>query len=347
MKKNQLFTTILFCLFLTDLTGQTCLPDGISFTNQSQVNNFKVDYPDCKIIEGNVSINDTGVTNLDSLNEITEINGQLYLNDNNHISFQGLKNVTSLGKLIIRDDALNHFVGLENLEVINGDFEINDCHGIATVGLNSLKEVKGNLIFEDNTNLSLVGMSALEKIGGDLMVIENEVHDLFGFSSIKEIGGQLMANENTFLTSLVGLDSIDANSITELILESYDSLSFCSVKSVCDYLNMDLGPYTIGQNVTGCNTKDEILALCPAPTAIENEAKPALLIYPNPVGDLLQLHHELPEVSEIAVHNSDGMEMLYLKKNASHVNVSQLIAGMYILSIKSGGEIYYFRFAKM
>jgi hypothetical protein len=140
------------------------------------------------------------------------------LNDNSAISLLGLQNVTSLGGITIKDDGLNHFQGLENLEEL---------------------------------------------------------------ISVKEIDGQLIISNNIELSSLTGLDSINPQSIAELILDTFDSLSFCSVKSICDYLSMSLGPSSISQNLTGYNNADEILTLCPVATRIQENNNSSIQIFPN------------------------------------------------------------------
>ena len=38
------------------LSGQTCLPDGITFVRQSQIDSFPFNYPGCTIIEGDADV---------------------------------------------------------------------------------------------------------------------------------------------------------------------------------------------------------------------------------------------------------------------------------------------------
>ncbi len=39
--------------------SQGCLPEGITFTTQEQIDNFQTNYPGCTEIEGDVIIGDT------------------------------------------------------------------------------------------------------------------------------------------------------------------------------------------------------------------------------------------------------------------------------------------------
>jgi len=48
--------------------SQGCLPEGITFTTQAQIDSFQINYPGCTKIEGNVNIKNSGgwvfITNL-------------------------------------------------------------------------------------------------------------------------------------------------------------------------------------------------------------------------------------------------------------------------------------------
>lgn len=337
----------LLYLLTFNLNAQVCLTDGVTFTYQEEIDNFKVDYPGCQIIGGDVYINDTNISNLDSLNNIKSIKGKLILIDNPPISLLGLGNVVSLGGLSIIDDGLNDFEGLDKLELIYGDFIINDCYGTGTEGLLALKEVQGDFNIYDNSALSLTGFPLLETIGGNLMIEENDISGIEGLMSVKSIGGQLIIRDNSSLESLTGLDSIDAGTITKLILDTSSSLSFCSVKSICDYLSLGLGPSEIGENLTGCNTEDEILDLCSSSTGVLDAKTVGISIYPNPVSDLLEISHELSDVSELAIFDSRGNKLLECLHNVNQLNVSHLPKGMYVLALRSGANMYHYTFSKI
>jgi hypothetical protein len=65
-------TVILLCLIMAMcmpqmLTAQSCLPDGISFTHQTDIDSFHQDYPGCTNIEGNVYIAGNSIYNLQGL----------------------------------------------------------------------------------------------------------------------------------------------------------------------------------------------------------------------------------------------------------------------------------------
>jgi len=75
MKKLTLITTITINFFLltVNIFSQPCLPEGITFSTQEQIDNFQTNYPNCTEIEGGVMITGNDITNLDGLSVITSI----------------------------------------------------------------------------------------------------------------------------------------------------------------------------------------------------------------------------------------------------------------------------------
>ncbi len=55
MKKITLLLILSLGLQTAGFT-QGCLPDGISFTTQAEIDNFQTNYPGCTEIEGDVTI---------------------------------------------------------------------------------------------------------------------------------------------------------------------------------------------------------------------------------------------------------------------------------------------------
>ncbi len=81
MKKLTLIIGfVLSQLFLFAQTEDSCLPEGITFTTQEEIDNFQTNYPNCTEIEGDVLIggwNGSNITNLNGLNVLTSIGGNL------------------------------------------------------------------------------------------------------------------------------------------------------------------------------------------------------------------------------------------------------------------------------
>ena len=54
-----------------------CLPEGITFTSQAQVDGFPSDFPGCTMIGGDVLIEGGDITHLDSLHALEDMEGYL------------------------------------------------------------------------------------------------------------------------------------------------------------------------------------------------------------------------------------------------------------------------------
>ena len=75
MKKLKLIILISvhISLLTFHLFSQPCLPDGITFNTQTQIDSFQVNFPNCTEIEGGVKIEGNDIINLDGLNVISSI----------------------------------------------------------------------------------------------------------------------------------------------------------------------------------------------------------------------------------------------------------------------------------
>jgi hypothetical protein len=237
MKTILLIPTIIFWSAISSF-GQfysSCLPEGITFTSQAQIDSFQVDYPGCAEIEGSVEIIGYEISNLDGLSVLTSIGGGLSIISTNLTSLEGLEGLTSIGgDLYVNDcDSLTSLTGLNNLSNIGGALYIGD----------ELQQGWGGLWWGGNSNLSsLAGLEALISIGGDLKI-----------------------TNNYSLASLSGLGNIVPSSITNLTISNNASLSNCDVQCLCDYLADPNGVVEIYNNATGCNNAPEIADACGVP----------------------------------------------------------------------------------
>ncbi len=83
---KQILKVLIFVVISVQWSvSQSCLPDGIMFHVQADVDSFPINYPGCSIIEGDVIVNnqaaDLGLylTNLQGLSSIVSIEGNLLI----------------------------------------------------------------------------------------------------------------------------------------------------------------------------------------------------------------------------------------------------------------------------
>ncbi|NTV83601.1 MAG: hypothetical protein HGA23_04795, partial [Bacteroidales bacterium] len=109
--------------------SQSCLPTGINFTTQAQIDNFQLNYPGCSGIEGGVEIEGDDIFNLDGLGVLTSIGGSLYITNNDNLNdLSGLVSLSSVGGslLISTNASMTSLDGLENLNAVLSDVFISN-----------------------------------------------------------------------------------------------------------------------------------------------------------------------------------------------------------------------------
>jgi len=126
---KNLVLILAWILTSVNLFSQSCLPDGIDLTSQSQVDNFQANYPGCTQIEGGVEISGDDITDLNGLSVLTDIGGFLYLSGNDNLGdISGLSSLTSVGGalLVSSNPNLASLAGLAGLTDVAGDVFISN-----------------------------------------------------------------------------------------------------------------------------------------------------------------------------------------------------------------------------
>jgi hypothetical protein len=79
MERMRRLSFVFLVLMFIRVSGpaQSCLPEGITFNRQSQIDSFQVNYPGCTEIEGDVTITGNIIYDLNGLNVLTSIGGNL------------------------------------------------------------------------------------------------------------------------------------------------------------------------------------------------------------------------------------------------------------------------------
>jgi len=228
------FTTLFTLLFCLSGHSQSCLPNGITFSTQAEIDNFSSNYPGCTMIEGDVTITapgGTNITNLNGLSGIASIGGELKVYFNPLLTdLNGLNNLASVESLNIEFNwSLASLDGLEKITAINGSLAIQSNSVLTSLsGLGNITSVGGDLIMVYNTSLpSLNGLGNLTAVGGKLQFYYNaaltSMNGLGGLASV----GSLSIENNPVLTSLAGLNSL-ATVVGEIYLTGNDNLTSLS-----------------------------------------------------------------------------------------------------------------------
>jgi len=344
--KKVILTIPLIILFISAYS-QSCLPEGITFETQAQVDNFQTYYPGCTEIEGDVIIGGTfssDISSLNGLNELTSIKGSLdiaFVNDLTKLT--GLDNLESIGgNLVICISGLNSLNGLEGLNILEGGLSIYYVSQLEDLsGLDNLVSLGGN-IFLDNMNslTSIKNLENLTSIGGGITISENmALTNLTGLENLASVGEGFHIYNNNVLSNISALKNIDASTITGLSIYSNSSLSSCEAESICEYLASSNGYVYIDNNAPGCNSVEEVEEDCEDLSIKEYNADDNFILYPNPAHSEVSLEMlDGNVIEQIFIYSLAGQEVISESYSIDIIDISSLPPGMYIVEVTVEGR---------
>ncbi len=168
-------------------------------------------------VDSSIIVRNTTNFNINNFQPLTEIGGDLVLENNPGMGFHwtpnsGFQNVTSIaGSLVVKHckDFGNAGGAFESVQTIGGDFVVDSC-GYGTDGYNTLWDLKY--------------MTALRTVGGNLQWIENpNLNSLGGFQFITDIGGDVTIIDHPTSGGAIQ-DGVDGNG----------NPGWCAVKDALD-----------------------------------------------------------------------------------------------------------------
>jgi len=200
--QRLLFVSLILIFCFISAYSQFCLPEGITFTTQAQIDSFQINYPGCTEIEGRVEICGADISNLDGLMPITSIYGSLVIGDSTWtmacndslVSLSGLNNLHSVFSdlTIVNNESLTDLTALNNLSNISGSLNMISNHKIIDFsGLENITQINEDLYVEGNSSLlNFTGLNNLDSIGNDLCVNFNaSLANFAGLDSLHTING--------------------------------------------------------------------------------------------------------------------------------------------------------------
>ncbi|WP_275316405.1 T9SS type B sorting domain-containing protein [Tenacibaculum bernardetii] len=157
MKKLKfIYLNILLCV--GSFSYGQCPNNDIGLNSQSDVDNFILNYPSCKIIEKTLYIGNRDmidpIIDLSKLDNIEEIKGNLIIKNTQLNNLNALKRLVKVGGdfIIINNRKLVTIEGFNKLEKVGGDFKITQNHvNLKRIeGFNNLRVIEGNFQISDH-----------------------------------------------------------------------------------------------------------------------------------------------------------------------------------------------------
>ncbi|MCK9400648.1 MAG: T9SS type A sorting domain-containing protein [Bacteroidales bacterium] len=219
-------------------------------------------------------------------------------------------------------------------------------------GLSNITSIDRDLIILYNPNLKdLDGLNNLKSIGGDLELCYNfSLNSLEALSSLTSIGGKIYICDSPFLTSLSGLENIDAGTITDIEFFRNNSLSYCHVKSICDYLKISNGQNLFYYNSTGCNSREEVDSACNLISVEDLDLNPAFTIYPNPASTtiIIGIPHSTAINTFLAIYNLNSQQILMRQITGPEttIDIRGLAQGVYFVRLNNDRTVQVVKLVK-
>lgn len=213
----KILLSLLLCSWTLLGLTQDCLPEGIIFSNQAQIDAFTSDYPGCTTILGDVIIEETtagNITNLRGLSGLVALGDYLEIHDNEALrDLTGLEGIATIagGLNIFGNPKLEKLSGLEGLRSVSSSLRIALNHELRNIeALAGLEYIAEDLTIADNLILpNLHGLESLDTVGGYLLVITSKrLANLSGLNGLRGIGKGLLVEDNAELRDLRGLDQV-------------------------------------------------------------------------------------------------------------------------------------------
>ena len=209
--KKICFNVLLTLFTWVSIQAQSCLPEGITFSSQSQVDSFWINYPGCSTIVGNVEIGYAADNYSPGLSAIHAIGGDL---------------ITHYGNIPFS------LQGFDHLEFIGGNLRI-EYSPLEEFNLPQLKVIRGSLIVNNCVNLkSFITLGDLDSLGG--IAINNcpKIYNLYGLEHIYKMAGNLQVwNPNGGLLNFNGLNNLTSIS-GSLSIQSQGLASFTGLSNL-------------------------------------------------------------------------------------------------------------------
>lgn len=232
MKKST-FIFFIICLSAIASNAQPCVFGNIVFSNQSQVNNFKANHSSCTEIQGNVAVIGL-VQNLDSLNMITSITGNLHIRNASLLSnINGLTNLLTVGGDLIIENLpiLDSLTGLNSLVNIGKDINVIDPLKVLKYKISdlvSLNDVGGDVIL---SGISDVGnLPLIDSIFGELNLTEYSFTSFPSFQNLKYCRDGIFVGPNPTVTNITSFNALDSTASIDISnMPMLASLNTCNL----------------------------------------------------------------------------------------------------------------------
>jgi hypothetical protein len=221
--KRTLFTTLICLIGHFAAVAQTCNLAYVTLNSQAAVDGFNTTYPGCTQVTGPLTISGPDITNLNGLNAVISIKGDISIDSNPLLTslsgLSNLKNVIQGSLQVYRNPGLTSLNGLGSLvsitsasnKINGGRLSIGDNSGLSDLtGLTSLAIVENSLGIADNSSMvNLLGLNALTSVGRVDVVNNPILTSLLAPGVLETCKEMIYLLNNPLLNSITGFENLD------------------------------------------------------------------------------------------------------------------------------------------
>lgn len=355
-------------LSMCTIDSPPCPPGGMTFTSQTQIDSFAINYPDCYKIFGHVMITSDGINNLNGLSQITTVDGNLSICDNpllTNISDLNFRLLVNGNLWIKNNDALienDRYIDFNGQLIIEDNAVLENLIGIDNYGI---ADNITFLIITDNPNLSYCGVVEYGGQGicdyvtfdlGPYVIANNapgcsdeaEIAGNCGFFSVELTDFQAKTQHKTVL--LTWETATESNNAGFEIQRSKDGTTWERIAwqegqgtstTLHRYNHTDKNPlfgrsyYRLKQiDFDGTSEYSDIVTV--------NYRSTTVGIYPNPVKETLYIN--AGNIQQLSIYDQAGRLINSQNTSENIIDVSALSSGLYILKMYVENEIFYEKF---
>ena len=263
--KNLLTSLFLLVISVTCLNAQ-CPTGDVILKSQAEVIAFKRLYPNCMEIDGSLTLNGFGETDIHDISPLSNleiIRGDLFIGD--CVLLESIEALNQLriieGSILLRElpylreiTFLRNFTAIKNLSLYNlpNLFNLDD--------LQNIEKIEEDLyLYYVGGNFETVGK--INSIGGVLFFLSvNDLSNLNFFSDLDSVRS-LVIYECKSISDISGINNIQ-NELSSITLQFNPLLNNCAINKICTALEMDSTKFIIRNNGADCNDKNQLILNC-------------------------------------------------------------------------------------
>jgi hypothetical protein len=251
-----------------DLECLEAISGDIYVDNNSRLESLRLE--NLHILGGGINVSDNAILDTILFDTLKHTNTSIHIQNHELLSSIQMPNLEFIGfdflqegDLILQNNPNLVDIGMEQLQVIQNDLQIDTTGLVDISNLNMLTHVGDNFVLSNNSALqTLSSLTSLERVGQDMLIFDNpSLLNVDGLSGYQFVGGilEIQNNEQLLSVNLPSLSYIGStNGMTvsnnplvqaivmsslyttygDIRLESNDALSVINISSIEEVHNL-------------------------------------------------------------------------------------------------------------